>query len=45
VTSLSGLRRWHPFLWLANARSDNPIFLAGRERIIEGMRIAVVPEG
>jgi TolB-like protein len=25
--------------------SDNPIFLAGRERIYEGMRIAGVPEG
>jgi tetratricopeptide (TPR) repeat protein len=25
--------------------SDNPTFLAGRERLIEGMRIAGVPEG
>jgi hypothetical protein len=28
-----------------NARSDNPTFLAGRDRTIEGMRIAGVPEG
>ena len=28
-----------------NARSDNPTFLAGRERLIEGMRLAGVPEG
>jgi TolB-like protein/Tfp pilus assembly protein PilF len=28
-----------------NARSDNPTFLAGRERTIEGMRLAGVPEG
>jgi TolB-like protein len=28
-----------------NARSDNPTFLAGRDRIIEGMRMAGVPEG
>jgi hypothetical protein len=29
----------------ANLRSDNPTFLAGRERLIEGMRMAGVPEG
>jgi hypothetical protein len=28
-----------------SARSDNPTFLAGRERAIEGMRLAGVPEG
>jgi tetratricopeptide (TPR) repeat protein len=28
-----------------NARSDNPAFLAGRDREIEGMRLAGVPEG
>jgi tetratricopeptide (TPR) repeat protein len=27
-----------------NARSDNPTFRAGRERVIEGMRMAGVPE-
>jgi tetratricopeptide (TPR) repeat protein len=27
------------------ARSDNPTYLAGRERLIEGMRLAGVPEG
>ncbi|HEY1863274.1 MAG TPA: tetratricopeptide repeat protein [Roseiarcus sp.] len=25
--------------------SDNPVYLAGRERIYEGMRLAGVPEG
>ena len=29
----------------ANAPSDNPTYLAGRERIYEGMRMAGVPEG
>jgi hypothetical protein len=29
----------------AAVSSDNPIYLAGRERIYEGMRIAGVPEG
>jgi TolB-like protein/class 3 adenylate cyclase len=29
----------------AGVSSDNPIYLAGRERIYEGMRIAGVPEG
>ena len=29
----------------ANVPSDNPTFLAGRERIYEGMRLAGVPEG
>ena len=29
----------------ANAVSHNPIFLAGRERTYEGMRMAGVPEG
>ena len=29
----------------ASASSDNSIYLAGRERIYEGMRIAGVPEG
>jgi hypothetical protein len=28
-----------------NIPSDNPTYLAGRERIIAGMRIAGVPEG
>ena len=28
-----------------NARSDNPPYRAGRERIVEGMRMAGVPEG
>jgi tetratricopeptide (TPR) repeat protein len=28
-----------------SARSDNPTFLAGRDRAIEGMRLAGVPEG
>jgi hypothetical protein len=35
------IRRWRgPYL----ARSDNPTFLAGCERTIEGMRLAGVPE-
>ena len=29
----------------ANAPSDNPTYLAGRERICEGLRLAGVPEG
>jgi TolB-like protein/Flp pilus assembly protein TadD len=29
----------------ANARSDNPTFRVGRERTVEGMRLAGVPEG
>ena len=29
----------------ANVPSDNPTYLAGRERIYEGMRMAGVPEG
>ena len=29
----------------AGQESDNPIFLAGKERIFEGMRKAGVPEG
>ena len=29
----------------AGASSDNPIYLAGHERNIEGMRIAGLPEG
>jgi hypothetical protein len=29
----------------ANTPSDNPIFLAGRERVYEGLRMAGVPEG
>jgi tetratricopeptide (TPR) repeat protein len=28
----------------ANARGDNPTYLAGRDRAIEGMRMAGVPE-
>ena len=28
-----------------NAPSNNQVFLAGRERIYEGMRMAGVPEG
>jgi TolB-like protein len=31
--------------YCAAVSSDNPIYLAGRERIYEGMRIAGVPEG
>ena len=30
---------------LATRLSDNPTYLAGRERICEGMRLAGVPEG
>ncbi|MET4021271.1 hypothetical protein [Bradyrhizobium sp. S3.2.12] len=30
---------------LAAQQSDNPIFLAGLERICEGLRLAGVPEG
>jgi TolB-like protein/class 3 adenylate cyclase len=30
---------------ISSASSDNPIFLAGRERLLEGMRLAGVPEG
>jgi tetratricopeptide (TPR) repeat protein len=33
------------FLDAINARSDNPTFLAGSDRTIEGMRLAGVPEG
>jgi len=29
----------------AAAQSDNAVYLAQRERIIEGMRLADVPEG
>jgi tetratricopeptide (TPR) repeat protein len=29
----------------SNSASDNPAYLAGRERICEGMRIAGLPEG
>jgi len=29
----------------ASSPSDNPTYLAGRERILEGMRTAGVPEG
>ena len=29
----------------APARSNNPTFLAGRDRIYEGLRLAGVPEG
>jgi TolB-like protein/Tfp pilus assembly protein PilF len=32
-------------LYRSSAVSDNPIYLAGRERIYEGMRLAGVPEG
>jgi hypothetical protein len=28
-----------------HAASDNPIFLSGRERIYEGLRLAGLPEG
>jgi hypothetical protein len=28
-----------------NLSSDNPTYLAGRERFYEGMRLAEVPEG
>jgi hypothetical protein len=31
--------------YLAAACSDNAVYLAQRERIIEGMRLAGVPEG
>ena len=30
---------------LFRSSSDNPTYLAGRERVYEGMRIAGVPEG
>jgi tetratricopeptide (TPR) repeat protein len=30
---------------VASARSDNPIYLAGRDRLIEGMLLAGAPEG
>jgi len=30
---------------VTNAQSDNPTFLAGRDRAIEGMHLAGVPEG
>jgi hypothetical protein len=30
---------------VARAASDNPTYLAGRERIYEGIRIAGLPEG
>jgi len=33
------------YRYAINARSDNPTFLAGRDRHIEGMRLAGVPEG
>jgi hypothetical protein len=31
--------------YLANAAGDNPTYLARRERIVEGMRKAGLPEG
>jgi tetratricopeptide (TPR) repeat protein len=31
--------------WRTNAMSDNPTYLARRERIFEGLRLAGVPEG
>jgi hypothetical protein len=33
------------YIYCTNAVSDNPTYLAGRERICEGMRLAGVPEG
>ena len=39
-TRLSPSRRFR-----ANVPSDNPTYLAGRERFCEGMRMAGVPEG
>jgi len=33
------------YIYRTNAVSDNPTYLAGRERICEGMRLAGVPEG
>jgi TolB-like protein len=36
------IRRFHE---ATNARTDNPTYRAGRERAIEGMRLAGVPEG
>jgi len=36
------IRRFHD---ATNARSDNPIFLAGHDRVIRGLRLAGVPEG
>jgi tetratricopeptide (TPR) repeat protein len=33
------------FRQATNARTDNPTYRAGRERVIEGMRMAGVPEG
>ena len=35
----------HRYRDATNARSDSPTFLAGRDRAIEGMRLAGVPEG
>jgi uncharacterized protein (DUF885 family) len=36
------IRRFHD---ASHAQSDNPTFLAERDRAIEGMRLAGVPEG
>ena len=33
------------FRQATNARTDNPTYRTGRERVIEGMRMAGVPEG
>jgi TolB-like protein/class 3 adenylate cyclase len=33
------------YRWLANPSSDNPIYLAARERVCVGLRLAGVPEG
>jgi hypothetical protein len=33
------------FTFRSSAKSNNPAYLAGRERVYEGMRIAGVPEG
>ena len=35
----------HRYRDATNARSDSPTFLAGRDRAIDGMRLAGVPEG
>jgi hypothetical protein len=55
--SSEGCRRYWPPTWLAiralwgirryrgGSPTDNQAFLAGRERVYEGMRLAGVPEG
>jgi hypothetical protein len=42
---VAGLLRRPCRAQIAPLRSDNSVYLAGRERLIEGMRKAGVPEG